>query len=67
MIEEITAYIFTYIPWNRNFPIKSCDIIIYAKTRKETELIALQNNHKFFEQDCNCIVIEKPGGYRKIE
>lgn len=66
MIEEITAYIFTYIPWDRDFPIKSCDIVIYARSRREAELIALENNYKFFDQDCNIVVIEKSGGYRQV-
>jgi len=66
-MEEITAYIFTYTPWDRNFPIRSCEITIYAKSRKEAELIAIANNYKFFEQDCTCSVVEKPGGYRRTD
>ncbi len=66
MIEEITAYEFTYRPFDNSFPIRSCTIVIYAKTRKEAELTALANNWKFFSQDCTCVVVEKPGGYRNV-
>lgn len=66
MIEEISAFEFTYKPFDGGFPIRSCTIVIYAKTRKEAELIALANNWKFFNQDCTCSVTEKSGGYRKI-
>lgn len=64
-IEEITAYEFTYRPFDTSYPIRSCVITIYAKTRKEAELIAMTYNYKFFEQDCSCSVQEYPGGYRQ--
>lgn len=34
---------------------------------KEAEFIALNFNYRFFDQDATCSVIEKPGGYRRVE
>lgn len=65
-VEEFTAYVFTYKPFDSNFPIRSVEVTIYAKTRKEAELIALDNNYKFFDQDATCSVTEFVGGYRRI-
>ena len=64
-MNEIIEYEFKYIPFNKNFPIKSCKIIINAKTRKEAELIALDMNWKFFDEDCFIIVRELLKGYEK--
>lgn len=66
MIESIKAYKFTYTPFNRDYPIRSCELIIYAKTRKEAELIALDEGWKFFDQDCSVVVETIIEGYRKI-
>lgn len=66
-VEEITAYAFTYTPFDKDFPIRSCEIVIYAKTRKEAELIALANNYKFFDQSCTVTVKEFGGGYRQVK
>lgn len=65
MPEEISAFEFTYRPFDRNFPIRSMTVLIYARDRKEAELINLANNYKFFEQDSTCDVKEFGGGYRR--
>lgn len=64
-IEEISAYSFFYKPFDNSFPIKSCEIIIYAKNRKEAELIALRYNWKFFDESATVVVTEKGLGYRQ--
>ncbi len=66
MIEEITCYEFTYTPFDRSFPIRSCKLTIYAKDRKEAELIAMDKGWKFFEQDCTVSVVEAMHGYRQV-
>ena len=65
-IEEVTAYEFSYTPWDENYPVRCCRILIYARTRREAELIALQN-YKFFDQDATCSVKEVGIGYRRAE
>lgn len=42
MIEEITAYIFTYVPWDKEFPIRSCEIVIYARNRKGSRIYCIK-------------------------
>jgi hypothetical protein len=65
-IEEIKAFSFMYVPFDRTCPIRSCELIIYAKDRKEAELLALDNNWKFFNLDHSVVVTEKPfSGYRR--
>jgi hypothetical protein len=66
MIEEITAFEFTYTPWDNKFPIKQAVLTIVAKDRKEAELIALENDHKFFDQDNHVRVKEILQGYRQL-
>jgi hypothetical protein len=66
MIEEVAAFEFTYRPFDSRFPIRSCVMTIYAKDRKEAELIALTNNYKFFNESCTCSVREFSGGYRQV-
>lgn len=51
-------YFFTYIPFNDTFPIKSCQILIVAESRKEAELIALDSKYKFFNESSTCNVQE---------
>lgn len=63
-MKEVTAFKFTYIPWNRAYPIKYVDVHIVAETRKEAEMIAL-DSWKFFNQDCDCVVTEEMQGYQK--
>jgi hypothetical protein len=50
-VDKLIVFEFTYTCWHREFPIRSCTMVIYAKDRKEAELIALGNNYKFFDQD----------------
>lgn len=66
MIEEVTAFEFVYRPFDSSYPIRSMVATIYAKTRKEAELIALDNNWKFFNQDTTVVVRELGSGYRQI-
>lgn len=66
MIEPIKLFTFIYVPFDSNFPIRSCTIEIAAKDRKEAELIAIANNYKFFDQDATCAVTESGIGYRRI-
>jgi hypothetical protein len=67
MIKEVSAYIFRYAPWDASFPIRSCELTIIAGDRKEAELIALSNGHKFFDQDCTCVVTKVRDGYQQVE
>jgi hypothetical protein len=66
MIEEYNEYKFIYYPWDREFPIKRCELIIFAKDRKEAELLALNNNWKFFDQDQHVKVEEGLVDYRQV-
>lgn len=66
MIEDISAFEFICIPFDRNFPIRSCILTIYAKNREEAELIKLKYDYQFFNQDSIVSVKEFGGGYRKI-
>ncbi len=66
-MKEIKLFKFTYIPWDKNYPIKSIDLFIVAEDKKEAEMIALSNNYKFFEQDCNVIITEELQGYKQID
>ena len=66
MIEEVTMFEFEYHPFNSSFPIRAVTVLIYAKDRKEAELIAINNKHRFFDEDCTCIVTEKAKGYRQV-
>jgi hypothetical protein len=61
MIDKILEFRFTYRPFDKTFPIRSIDIYIRAKTRKEAEIINIENNYKFFNQDCSVEVAEFPG------
>lgn len=66
-VEQISAFEFTCTPWDRNCPIKQMVIIIYAKDRKEAELIKLNNDYKFFNQDLTISVRELGmSGYRRL-
>lgn len=68
MIEPITYYTFTYTPFDKTFPIKKCEITIYAKNKEEADKIAWSYSHKFFEQDCVCSVTAHPmQGYRRTD
>lgn len=64
-MKEIKLFKFSYIPWNKEYPINNIDIYIVAENRKEAELINLQYNYKFFEQDCHVIVTEELQGYKQ--
>lgn len=65
-IEEITAYEFTCTPMDRGYPIRSCVVTIYARTRDEAEAIFDENAHKFFDKDMFRSVKEFGGGYRQV-
>jgi hypothetical protein len=67
MIEEIQEYIFTYHPFDKEFPIRSISIQIIARNRKEAELISMRNSYKFFDQSCTVVVKEGGKGYREIK
>lgn len=62
-MKEITAFKFTYTPWDTNYPIRFVDVHIIAETRKEAEMIAMDKKWTFFNQDCSCEVIEVLKGY----
>ncbi len=64
-IESIKLFRFIYRPFDAKFPIYCAELIIAANSRKEAELIALDNNYKFFDQDCTVTVSEIMEGYRK--
>lgn len=64
---EVTEFKFVYIPWDKNFPVKRCELSIIAKDRKEAELLAMEHGWKFFEQDCTCEVSEGLKGYIRDE
>jgi hypothetical protein len=66
-VEEVSAYEFTYRPFDNTFPIRSCVIYIFAKDRKEAELIALKYSHKFFDESHTCSVREYGSGYRQVK
>ena len=65
-IEKITAFEFVCRPFDDSFPIRSCVLTIYARDRKEAELIKLSNDHKFFDQDLTVSVREVGDGYRQV-
>lgn len=65
MIKQIQEYTFTYFPFDSKFPIRSCSIQIIARNRREAELIALENSHKFFNESCTCEVKEGRFGYQE--
>lgn len=62
-MKEITAFKFTYTPFDRSYPIRFVDVHIIAETRKEAEMIAMDKKWTFFNQDCHCEVIEILKGY----
>lgn len=67
MIEEIRGYEFICRPFDVSFPIRSMIVTIYAKSRKEAELIKLNYDYKFFEQDMFVTVNELPlQGYKQV-
>ena len=63
-IKSITLFKFSYTPWEKG-PIRSMDVFIAAETRKDAELIALSNNHKFFDQSTTVEVSEILKGYKQ--
>ncbi len=67
MIEEISAFIFSYTPFDKEFPIRRCEITIYAKNIREAETIAISKNYKFFDQGLTCSIKEVAQGYRQTK
>lgn len=65
MIEEIFFWEIVCTPWNKG-QIRSMTICVEAKTRKEAELIVLDNAHKFFNRDMNYVWGEPLSGYHQV-
>lgn len=69
MIEEISAFVFYCTPTfprgiGSDKPIRSMEIIIYAKDREEADMIFNHQAYKFFEQDLTISVRVMAQGYR---
>lgn len=60
---EVIEYKFIYIPWDKTFPIKRCEITIVARTKEEAKKIADDKCWTFFNQDCYREVQEGLKGY----
>ena len=67
MIEEISAFVFYCTPWDKSYPIRSIEVIIYAKDREEADLLFNRHGYKFFEQNLNMSVRVIRQGYRNNE
>jgi len=68
MIEEISAFEFTYTFWDTSYPIRIVTVIIYARNRKEAELINLKYTWEFPTKDADISVKELDiPGYRQIK
>lgn len=65
-IEEITHFEFTYTPmFDGTTNIRYVTVNVYAKDRKEAELVAHNEAWKFFNLDLRCSVEEKRHGYAR--
>lgn len=63
MIEPVVAYKYFCTPMF-SFPIRSCEMIIYAKNKEEADDLFLKHSHDFFNQDINMAVSVVATGYR---
>ena len=63
-MNEIILFRFTVTPWG-NSQISSADYYIVAKSRKEAELIFLEQGYKFLDLDHHVTVKEELRGYQQ--
>jgi hypothetical protein len=66
MIEDIKWFVFHCSPMNREFPIRSMEVSIYATSREEADEIFHNFAHKFFDENINLSVKVVREGYRQI-
>jgi hypothetical protein len=65
-LKRVSYFEFRYIPWDTKFPVKFWTLGIVASSRKEAELIAMNNGYKVFDQDATVEVSEKMEGYVQV-
>ena len=44
-------FLFKFIPFDEEYQIKECAMLIEADTRKDAEIFMIKHKHKFFDSD----------------